>query len=175
MFETTRQQLLARLAKHPELAERVQRLRSKRGVGEVTALTWALEIGEPERFSSGAHAISYCGLTAALVSSADKQQRGPISRQRNAHLQTVLIEAAKLAPRTRSWPPSTNGKRVAETAIGRRWRWLASWWHIYWRWTKPESRSNPGFRHANTRRCIPPHKIPHRAAPSAPLSLLRPL
>jgi hypothetical protein len=36
---------------------------------------------------------------SALVSSADKQQRGPISKQRNAHLQTVLIEAAKLAPR----------------------------------------------------------------------------
>jgi transposase len=33
------------------------------------------------------------------VSSADKQRRGPISKQRNRHLQTVLIEAAKLAPR----------------------------------------------------------------------------
>jgi hypothetical protein len=43
--------------------------------------------------------VSYCGLTSALVSSADKQQRGPISKQRNSHLQTVLIEAAKLAPR----------------------------------------------------------------------------
>ena len=38
-------------------------------------------------------------MTSALKSSADKQQRGPISKQRNAHLQTVLIEAAKLAPR----------------------------------------------------------------------------
>ena len=43
--------------------------------------------------------MSYCGLTSALNASADKQQRGPISKQRNAHLQTVLIEAAKLAPR----------------------------------------------------------------------------
>jgi transposase len=43
--------------------------------------------------------VSYCGLTSALHASADKQQRGPISKQRNAHLQTVLIEAAKLAPR----------------------------------------------------------------------------
>ena len=42
--------------------------------------------------------MSYCGLTSALVSSADKQQRSPISKQRNRHLQTVLIEAAKLAP-----------------------------------------------------------------------------
>ena len=49
-----------------------------------------------------ARAASYCGLTSALRSSADKQQRGPLSKQRNAHLQTVLIEAAKLAPR---WNP----------------------------------------------------------------------
>jgi transposase len=74
-------------------------LKSIRGVGEVTALTWALEICDPWRFPSIGDAESYCGLTSALKSSADKQQRGPISKQRNAHLQTVLIEAAKLAPR----------------------------------------------------------------------------
>jgi hypothetical protein len=34
-----------------------------------------------------------------LSSSAGKEQRGPISKQRNRHLQTILIEAAKLAPR----------------------------------------------------------------------------
>ncbi len=31
--------------------------------------------------------------------SAGKSKRGPLSKQRNAHLQHVLIEAAKLAPR----------------------------------------------------------------------------
>jgi transposase len=98
-FQTVQQQLLARLEQHPRLAERVQRLQSIAGVGAVTALTWALEIGEPGRFHSIGDAVSYCGLTSALVSSADKAQRGPISKQRNAHLQTVLIEAAKLAPR----------------------------------------------------------------------------
>ena len=72
------------------------------GVGEITALTWALEVGDPHRFASIADAVSYCGLTAALHSSAGKQQRGPISKQRNAWLQTALIEAAKLAPR---WNP----------------------------------------------------------------------
>lgn len=102
MFEATQQALLARLKKHPRLSARVKLLTSIRGVGEVTALTWALEVGEPQRLPSIARAVSYCGLTSALVSSADKQQRGPISKQRNAHLQTVLIEAAKLAPR---WNP----------------------------------------------------------------------
>jgi transposase len=91
--------LLDRLENDGLLAERVKRLKSIRGVGTVTALTWALEVGQPQRFSSIDKAVSYCGLTSALVSSADKQRRGPISKQRNAHLQTVLIEAAKLAPR----------------------------------------------------------------------------
>lgn len=65
----------------------------------MTALTWALEIGPPERFPCVARACSYCGLTAAQRASADKEYRGPISKQRNKHLQTILIEAAKLAPR----------------------------------------------------------------------------
>ena len=99
MFETTQRQLLDRLHKEPVLAKRVERLRSIGGVGEVTALTWALEVGDPLRFPSIGDAVSYCGLTSALDSSADKQQRRPISKQRNAHLQSVLVEAAKLAPR----------------------------------------------------------------------------
>jgi len=99
MFETTQRQLLDRLQKEPLLAKRVERLRSIGGVGEVTALTWALETSDPRRFPSIGDAMSYCGLTSALASSAGKQQRGPISKQRNPHLQSVLIEAAKLAPR----------------------------------------------------------------------------
>ena len=116
-FQTTQQQLLARLEKDPRLAERVKRLKSIRGVGEVTALTWALEVGEPERFSSVARAVSYCGLSSALVRSADKEQRGPISKQRNAHLQTVLIEAAKLAPR---WNPQLAAVHEREAHHGNR-------------------------------------------------------
>ena len=99
MFETTQRQLLDRLQKEPLLAKRVERLRSIGGVGEVTALPWALETSDPRRFPSIDDAMSYCGLTSALVASAGKQQRGPISKQRNRYLQTVLIEAAKLAPR----------------------------------------------------------------------------
>src|SRR5215472_11522622 len=43
MFQTTQRQLLDRLQKEPLLAKRVTVLRSIRGVGEVLALTWALE------------------------------------------------------------------------------------------------------------------------------------
>ena len=68
------------------------------GVGELTALTWVLKIGDHGRFSSIRQAVSYCGLCSAQRESAGKEQRGPISKKRNKHLQTMLIEAAKIAP-----------------------------------------------------------------------------
>jgi transposase len=117
MFEAAQRQLLDRLQREPQLAERVARLQSIRGVGEVTALTWALEVGDPQRLGSIARALSYCGLTSRLASSADKQQRGPLSKQRNAHLQTVLVEAAKLAPR---WNPELAAVHTRELARGNR-------------------------------------------------------
>ena len=88
-----------RLLEHPLLRERVARLQTIPGVGAITALTWAVEIGDPRRFRSLDRAVSYRGLCARLNESAGKSKRGPLSKQRNPHPQHVLIEAAKLAPR----------------------------------------------------------------------------
>ena len=43
--------------------------------------------------------IIYCGLCGAEKSSANTVQSTPLSKQRNKHLQTTLIEEAKMAPR----------------------------------------------------------------------------
>ena len=99
LFESIQRRLLRELRERPELSQRVERLQSIPSVGEILSLTWALEIGEVSRFSSIGEACSYCGLTSAERNSAGVEQRGPISKQRNKHLQTILIEAAKLAPR----------------------------------------------------------------------------
>lgn len=99
MLTSIQNRLLKALRENQPLRKRVKRLESIPGVGEIVALTWALEIGEVERFSAIDKAVSYCGLTSADRNSAGKQQRGPISKQRNRHLQTILVEAAKLAPR----------------------------------------------------------------------------
>jgi transposase len=88
--------LMRVLADHPRLAARVEALRKIDGVGPVTALSWALEVGDPARFASIKRAVSYCGLASALRESAGRQTRGPLSKQRNRHLQTVLIEASKI-------------------------------------------------------------------------------
>ena len=92
------QRLIRMLERHPRLCGRVAALRSIDGVGVVTALTWALEIATPERFHSVKAALSYCGLTSALRESAGQRKRGPLSKQRNRHLQSALIEAAKIGP-----------------------------------------------------------------------------
>jgi transposase len=95
-------QLLRALEHDTMLAARVERLMTIPAVGPVLALTWALEVGDIRRFPSVKHVVSYCGLCGAERSSGGKQQRTPISKQRNKHLQTMLVEAAKLAPR---WYP----------------------------------------------------------------------
>ena len=52
LFESCQKRLLKGLVNNAGLRERVQRLMSLPGVGEVTALSWAAEIGEVQRFSS---------------------------------------------------------------------------------------------------------------------------
>jgi transposase len=56
-------------------------------------------MGDVSRFHSVKQAISYCGLCGDEKSSADRVLRTPLSKQRNKHIQCVLVEAAKLAPR----------------------------------------------------------------------------
>src|SRR6266446_916382 len=98
-LQKTERALVSSLQRDPLLAERIKRLRTVPGVGPITALTWALEMGEVSRFRSIRQAISYCGLCGDERSSAEKSIRTPISKQRNKNIQFVLIEAAKLAPR----------------------------------------------------------------------------
>jgi transposase len=100
--QRTESALVRSLERDALLRERVERLMTIPAVGPITALTWALEIGDARRFSSIKKAISYCGLCGAEKSSGNTMQRTPLSKQRNKHLQTTLIEAAKMAPRISS-------------------------------------------------------------------------
>jgi len=117
LFTAVQKKLTKTLREQPLIRERVERLMSIAGVGEIMALTWVLEIGDPARFSSSRDAISYCGLCSAQRESAGKEQRGPISKKRNKHLQTMLIEAAKLVPH---WNPQLAALHEKELARGNR-------------------------------------------------------
>jgi len=114
-FTQIQKQLVKGLIANPDISARVKLLMTIPGIGEITALTWVLEVGEVERFTRIRRAISYCGLCSAQDESAGVNRRGPISKKRNKHLQTVLIEAAKLAPR---WSPQLAAVHDKELASG---------------------------------------------------------
>src|SRR6202163_1005862 len=100
-LQKTEYALVSSLQRDPLLADRIKRLRTVPGVGPITALTWALEVGEVSRFRSMRQAISYCGLCGAEKSSADKVMRTPLSKQRNKHIQRVLVESRQAGAPTR--------------------------------------------------------------------------
>src|SRR5437762_1338200 len=95
-LQKTEYGLVSSLERDPVLAERLKNLRTVPGVGPITALTWALQMGDVSRFRSVKQAISYCGLCGYEKSSADKLLRTPLSKQRNKHIQLALVEASKL-------------------------------------------------------------------------------
>jgi len=113
-FQDAQKRLADALAKHEHLRERVERLSTIPGVGLITALTWALEIDDPARFSNLKKLHSYCGLCSGQKESAGKSKNGPLSKQRNAHLQSALIEAAKLAPRWNSQLAAVHAASLAQ-------------------------------------------------------------
>lgn len=69
------------------------------GVGPVTALAMVLTIGPAERFQSPRQVASYFGLIPSEHSSGGRQQLGRISKQGNAFLRFLLVEAGQSAAR----------------------------------------------------------------------------
>jgi transposase len=77
----------------------VVRLMSHPGVGPITALTFVLTLGDPTRFACSKQVASYLGLIPSEDSSGGKQRLGHISKQGNALLRGLLVEAAHSAAR----------------------------------------------------------------------------
>jgi len=75
------------------------RLMEHPGVGPVTALAFVLTIGEIGRFRRSKQLVSYVGLNAKESSSGGKQRLGSTSKQGNAMLRFLLVEAAQTASR----------------------------------------------------------------------------
>lgn len=82
-------------AERPE----VRRLMTHPGVGPVTALAFVLTMGPVKRFPRGKQVASYLGLIPSEHSSGGRQRLGHISKQGNAFLRGLLVEAAQSAVR----------------------------------------------------------------------------
>jgi len=145
-----RQDLLALLDQlAPKIAELTQalerevekrpvtrRLMTHPGVGPLTALAFELVIGTPERFRCGKQIASYVGLIPEEKSSGNRRRLGHITKQGNALLRFLLVEAAQVTVRSQpQWRSRffhlamRRGRKIAKVAMARK---LAV--HLYWMW-----------------------------------------
>jgi transposase len=76
-----------------------QLLKTQPGVGPITALAFAVTIGDVTRFQRSKQVASYVGLIPREHSSGGKQRLGGISKQGNRFLRQLLVEAAQSAVR----------------------------------------------------------------------------
>jgi transposase len=84
---------IAQLAGQRAWAPVVSRLTCLRGVGTLTALGLAVEIGDWRRFT-GATIGAYLGLVPSEDSSGDRRRLGAITKTGNTHARRLLVEAA---------------------------------------------------------------------------------
>lgn len=78
---------------------RARLLMTQPGVGPVTALAFAVTIGDVSRFATSAQVASYVGLIPREHSSGGKQRLGAISKQENCFLRQLLVEAVQTTNR----------------------------------------------------------------------------
>lgn len=134
----TIEQLTAAVEQEAKKRPEVLRLMTHPGVGPLTALAFVLIIGTPERFRCGKQIGSYVGLIPCEDSSAGLQRLEHISKQGNALLRFLLVEAAQAAVRyDPDWRcrylhlVGRRERRIAKVAMARR---LAV--RLYWMWRK---------------------------------------
>jgi transposase len=123
-----------------EKCPEAQRLMTHPGVGPLTALAFVLIIGRADRFQCGKQIASYLGLVPLEESSGNRRRLGHITKQGNALLRFLLVEAAQVSVRSiPEWRHKyfhlamRRGRKIAKVAMARRlsvqlfWMWRKGW------------------------------------------------
>jgi transposase len=123
------QRALRQLGKRPAYAAVVNALAAQPGVGAFTAIRVVLELGDIERFRSGAALVNYLGLTPGEHSSGTVVRRGPVRKCGPGRLRAWLVQCAWAAVRTGGDPAlsatftglaARAGRKRAIVAVARR-------------------------------------------------------
>jgi len=124
------------IGQEAEKCPEARRLMTHPGVGALTALAFALIIGDAKRFPCGKQVASYLGLVPLEKSSGNRRRLGHITKQGSSLLRFLLVEAAQVTVRSLpEWRSQyfrmvmRRGRKTAKVAMARR---LAI--HLYWMW-----------------------------------------
>lgn len=107
----------------------VQRLQTVPGVGLVVAATFRATLDDVQRFRDAGQVSALLGLVPREDSSAERRQRGHITKAGPRELRSLLVQAAWACWRSRgsgglrAWAervPARRGKRIAVVALARR-------------------------------------------------------
>jgi transposase len=123
-----------------EKCPEARRLMTHPGVGPLTALAFVLIIGRADRFQCGKQVASYLGLVPLEESSGNRRRLGHITKQGNALLRFLLVEAAQVSARSiPGWRSRyfhlamRRGRKIAKVAMARRLAVQMFWmWHKGW-------------------------------------------
>jgi transposase len=85
---------LEQIATHEPWGWQIEKLRTFRGIGTLTALGLIAEIGDFARFSHPRELASWLGITPSEYSSGEQRHRGHITRSGNRHARRLLVKAA---------------------------------------------------------------------------------
>lgn len=85
---------IAELVETWALAPLVKALQALRGVGLLTAVILAAEVGDYARFGTPRQLMAYLGLVPSEASSGPRRRQGPITRSGNGHVRRILTEAS---------------------------------------------------------------------------------
>lgn len=120
--ETRLDEEVERLAKEEAYAKPVEKMTEISGVGQLTALTFLLELGDPKRFSNRRQIGSYLGLVPSCHESGEATDRkGHITRMGPPRIRKVLNQAAwallRCNPERKDWYEKTKQRRGTKKAI----------------------------------------------------------
>ncbi len=89
------------------------------GVGPVTALATEVFLGDPARFPDGKAVASYIGMIPSERSSGRRQRLGALSKQGNALLRFLWVEAAMHAVRRDSELQRFYRRKLVQKGMGK--------------------------------------------------------
>jgi transposase len=101
---------------HPQASLLLQ----QKGVGPITALAFALTIGDVSRFEHSNQVASYLGLIPSENTSSNKRRLGSITKQGNGFVRMLLVEAGTERDPVRSAVSQTLRSPVPQQAQGSR-------------------------------------------------------